>query len=276
MTPAPPGGPEGLSPSLAAAWAALRDRLANLDSLLVAFSGGVDSGLLLAAAARVLGPRVTAALCTGPFTPPWEAARARGMARELGVELLELDAGELAQPALAANLADRCYLCKRRRLELLVEEAQRRGIAAVAEGSQADDRAADRPGSRAVAELGVLSPLREAGLDKARVRALSQALDLPTAAAPAAACLATRIPTGTPLTAEALARVARAEAAAREVLGEVRLRVRDHFPLARLELDPELLALAVSPALRDRLKEGLVAAGYRWACLDLAGYHSGG
>ncbi|MFZ5585059.1 MAG: ATP-dependent sacrificial sulfur transferase LarE [Thermodesulfobacteriota bacterium] len=267
----PPDIPAELRPR----WQALLARLRALAPLAVAFSGGVDSSLLLAAARQALGPGVAAVICLGPFTPPWEAQRARALAAQLGAELIEVDAGELHDPAIAANDAQRCYHCKRLRLGRLRELAQGRGLRSVVEGSQLDDEGEDRPGKRAVRELGVHSPLAEAGLDKAAVRALSRALGLMTAEVPSSACLATRVPTGTALTAEALARIGRGEAALRAILPG-QLRLRDHFPLARLELSIETLPLAAAEPRRAAILEALTPLGYRRVCLDLAGYGSGG
>lgn len=266
----------GLSPETAQAWQRLKDDLAPRGSLLVAFSGGVDSSLLLAAAKAALGDRVKAALCTGPFTPDWEVEAARDLAGALGVELMEVDAGELSDPNIAVNDPQRCYWCKRRRLMLLLHMAQEMGLAFAAEGSQVDDAGEDRPGSKAVAELGVLSPLAQAGLNKAMVRELSTALGLSSAQAPAAACFASRVPWGVPLSPEALARIGRAEALLKELLPEASLRVRDHYPIARLELSPGLIAKAAAQPLRGRIVTAVQNAGYEHACLDLMGYRTGG
>ncbi len=261
---------------LDAAWERLLDGLRPLGTLLVSLSGGADSSLLLAAAVEALGAdKVRAALCAGPFTPPWDLSSARELAARLGVELIEIDPGELSDVAIAANDPNRCYHCKRRRLMLLTHMCQELGLNAVAEGSQADDAGEDRPGARAVAELGALSPLRQAGLGKAEVRALGRRLKLPAADAPSSACLATRIPHGTPLTPEALLRVARAEGAVR-ALHPGQVRVRDHFPLARLELDAEGLARLGEPGFRKALLAALLGAGYASASVDLAGYHGAG
>ncbi|MBU4566567.1 MAG: ATP-dependent sacrificial sulfur transferase LarE [Desulfarculus sp.] len=264
-----------LPPELAQGWQRLVERLAGLDSLMVAFSGGVDSSLLLAAARRVLGDRVQAGICLGALTPPWEAARARSLAAHLGVTLHEMDACELDDPDIVRNDPQRCYHCKRLRLGRLKELADQLGLAAVAEGSQADDAMDFRPGERAVQELGLISPLAEAGLGKAEVRALSRALGLPTAELPAAACLASRVPWGTELSQEALERIGKAEHGLRELLPG-NLRVRDHFPVARLELAPEDLARALDESLRERIVQAVKAAGYDYAALDMEGYRMGG
>ena len=266
----------GLSPQTAQAWQRLIAELTSRGSLLVAFSGGVDSSLLLAAAKTALGGQVKAALCLGPFTPDWEVEAARSLAHALGVELLEVDADELSDRNIADNGPQRCYWCKRRRMMLLVHLAQEMGLAFVAEGSQTDDDAQDRPGSKAVAELGVLSPLATVGLNKAMVRELSASLGLPTAQAPAAACFASRVPWGVPLSRGILTRIGKAEALLRILLPGTSLRVRDHHPLARLEISPEFIEKAASEPMRGRIVTAVQSAGYEHVCLDLMGYRTGG
>lgn len=266
---------KGLPAPLAGRWQDLLDDLASLDSLMVAFSGGVDSTLVLAAASLALGDRVQAALCLGPFTPPWEVERARQLAQEFGVVLHELDADELEYPDIVKNDPERCYFCKDMRLGKLKEFTAGLGLAAVADGGQIDDEDDYRPGHRAVKAHGVISPLSRAGMGKEDVRVLSRSLGLVTAELPPAACFASRVPWGTPLTLENLARVGRAEATLRGIIGG-NFRVRDHYPIARLELPPELLEKAATEPLRSQLVEAVKEAGYDYVALDLEGYRMGG
>ena len=223
-------------------WHSLKQVLSSHSSLLIAFSGGVDSSLLLAASAQTLGhDQVKAAICIGPFTPPWELAQAISLADKLGVELIQSNAHELDNERIVANGTLRCYYCKHLKMSLLQEMARQMNLQAVAEGSHMDDHDDERPGARAVAELGIISPLKQAGLDKAQIRALSQYLKLPSANAAASACLATRIATGRPLSKAALERIAQGESRLRPLF-KGHLRLRDQFPLARLELDAHELA----------------------------------
>ncbi|MCS7177711.1 MAG: ATP-dependent sacrificial sulfur transferase LarE [Anaerolineae bacterium] len=254
----------------------LRLIIAGLRSVGVAFSGGADSTLLLALCRDVLGPeRVLALTVISEFTPTAERERAAGLARALGVRHQEVPFSVLAHPEIVANRPDRCYHCKHALFRRLLEIVRAEGLAVLLHGANADDRNDYRPGLRAAEELGVRAPLLEAGLTKEEIRKLSRQMGLPTADLPAMACLASRIPYGTPLTLEALARVDAAEEYLRQEWGLRQVRVRDHFPLARLEVpEDDIPRLAALPARREvarRLRE----LGYRYVTLDLEGFRSG-
>ena len=256
--------------------ARLRADLGKLGSVAIAYSGGTDSSYLLAVALDVLGPSPVLALTAdSPLTPRAELAEARALAAELGARHLVLPSDDLAQPDIVANPPDRCYHCKFSRFGALLEIARAEGYAHLVHGENADDAADYRPGSRAAEELGVHAPLRTAGLVKAEVRALARERGLPNWDRPANACLASRFPYGTPLTAEALARVEAAEEAVRQAWGLRQLRVRDHYPVARLEVPAEKIARLAQPENRAVAVQQLRALGYRYVTLDLAGYRMG-
>ncbi len=257
--------------------AALEADLRRHDSLMVAFSGGADSAFLLAAAVRALGPdKVAAATAYSPSLPLSERQPALDFATALGVEVLTPRTDELARPGYVANAGDRCAFCKSELLDVLGPLAAERGYAAVASGTNADDaRTGFRPGIAAAAERGAITPLLDAGLTKAQVRAASRQWDLPTWDKPAAACLSSRIAFGVEVTEERLARVERAEAAARAALTRrglaVRdLRVRDLGDRARLELDRGLVA-----DLDASVTDAILAAGFEAVEVDPLGFRSG-
>lgn len=239
----------------------------------VAFSGGADSTLLLAAAARS-GRAVTALTAHTALHSPAELQRAESLAASLGVPLQVFRLNPLELPPVRANATDRCYHCKRALFAQMLAFAAAQGITTLADGSNADDARVYRPGRRALRELGVRSPLAELGFSKADIRRLSAALGLPTATAPAVPCLATRFDYGTELTDEALRRVQAGEAVLHRLLpGAADLRLRVQGELARLEVPPAQFpaVLAAAAPLTAELKQ----LGYRYITLDLEGFRSG-
>jgi uncharacterized protein len=261
---------DGVPPELAAAFAGVR-------RLGVAFSGGVDSSVLLAAAARTLGPdHVVAVLGVSPSLAADERAAAHDVARVVGVPLVEVETYEGDRPEYRANGADRCFHCKDELFARIGDDvAAAHRLDAVAYGENADDtRRPDRPGSRAATNHRVLRPLSDAGLDKAAVRRLARAWGLPSADKPAAPCLASRIPHHSEVTPEKLAQIESAEAALR-ALGFADLRVRHHGDIARIELPAADLVRAAGEPLRRQVRQAVVGAGFRYAALDLGGLQSG-
>ena len=243
----------------------------------VAFSGGVDSSVLLALAIRELGrENVVAVLGVSPSLAAAERVGAHDVARFLGAQVVEVETYEGDRPAYQANGPDRCLHCKDELFTRISDEVvAAHRLDAVAYGENADDaRRPDRPGSRAATAHKVLRPLADAGLDKEAVRKIAREFDLPCADKPAAPCLASRIPHFAPVSPEKLAQVERAEAALRG-LGFGDLRVRHHGDVARIELPPADLVRAVSDPLRARVHEAVLAAGFRFAAVDVAGVQSG-
>ena len=253
----------------------LSEALRSSGRLALAFSGGVDSAFLLKAAREALPPEnILALTARADLFPGREAAEAAELAAGLGLEHLIIDIDALAVPQVAANPPDRCYHCKRALFEKLLATAAARGFPVVADGANLDDADDFRPGARAVRELGVVSPLKEAGLTKAEIRELSRGLGLPTWDKPAFACLASRFPYGQALTSEDLVRVEKAEDLLIS-LGFKNIRVRSHGRVARLEVEPQDRPRFFNLELMDRVDADLKALGFEFAALDLGGYHPG-
>jgi uncharacterized protein len=253
--------------------AELEEMLAPYGSALVAFSGGVDSSLALAVAARALPKtRVLAVTSNNETYLPSELDLARTFVESLGVEHLVVNTRELDDPSYASNPTNRCYFCKSTLYSDLAKLAEERGYACVVDGANKDDEGDYRPGRKAAKEIGVVSVLSEAGMTKAEVRELARYLGLPTWDKPALACLSSRFPYGQEITPEKLSQVARAEEFLRKE-GFWQVRVRHHGEIARLEVGPDELERAF--ALREKITAELLDAGFLYVTLDLAGYRSG-
>lgn len=239
----------------------------------MAYSGGVDSAYLLAESARLLGAGVLGVIADSPSLPRAALVEALALAERIGARVEVVATQELQNPDYAANPPNRCYFCKAELFARLEALAQARGFHSIAYGENADDLQQVRPGRQAAAEFRVIAPLRDAGLTKAEIREFSRALDLPTADAPAQPCLSSRIPWGTPVTAEALAMVEHAEAVVR-ALGFRVFRVR-HLadgPRARVQIAPEEMPRLAGQ--RQAIQAGLAALGYCAVEFDPAGYRS--
>lgn len=248
--------------------------LAEFPSVLVGYSGGVDSALLAVSATRVLGAeRAVSALGVSPSLSRVQHEQARDVAGQFGLNLVEVRTDEVDDPRYAANPTDRCYFCKHELWTKLRGLADERGLAVVADGTNADDLGQHRPGLRAAAEHTIRAPLAEAGLTKADVRAAAKALDLPIWDAPAAPCLASRVLYGLAVTPERLREVEQGEALLREAGVRGDLRVRHRGDEARIEVAPSEFARV--RAVRHGIGERLLALGFRRVTLDLRGYHRG-
>lgn len=246
----------------------------GMESVVVGFSGGADSTLLLKVAADQLGGKALAVTAVSPSYPGRDLEEARRLAVEIGAEHLLLDSKEFDQPGYVANAPNRCFFCKRELFDLLWAAARERGFATVAYGAITDDLGDFRPGMEAARAAGARAPLLEAGLSKQDVREISRSLGLPNWDRPASACLSSRIPHGTPIDPAELKQVEMAE----DYLiahGFRLVRVRAHGEIARIECAPEDLARLVEPGFRGLLAEKLREIGFRYVTLDLEGYRAG-
>ena len=253
---------------------ALKAYLKDLGSAAVSFSGGVDSTFLLCVAREVLGDDVVAVTANSEFFPVRERDEAAAFCAERGIRHIRFEAEVLNVEGVAENPKNRCYLCKKALFTRIIEIQRELGLAAVLEGSNVDDDGDYRPGKQAVLELGVRSPLRECGLTKADIRALSRHLGLPTWDKPSYACLASRIPYGDRITPETLSRVDRAEQLLIG-LGFRQMRVRVHGNVARIELEPEQFDAFMRREVRTEVDAALRGMGFAYVTLDLRGFRSG-
>lgn len=252
----------------------LRERLRQLGSVLVCYSGGVDSAFVLAVAHEVLGARAVGMTAVSPSLAPAEQAEATLVARSIGATHRLVESHELDDPSYAANNPDRCFHCKSELYRIAAEKRVEWGLDAIVNGTNVDDLGDYRPGLEAAAKAGVVSPLVELGFSKADVRAGSSAMGLSIWDKPAAACLSSRLPFGTSVTRERLSQIGDFEAALK-AMGFRQVRVRYHGELARIELGIEELGRAAEPTMRDRIVEAGKRHQFKYVTLDLGGYRMG-
>jgi uncharacterized protein len=252
----------------------LKKTLREMGTVLIAYSGGVDSSFLAVTAHEVLGQHSLAVFASSPVAPPMEKEAAGSLAHQFGLRFRIIESNEMADPDFVANPPERCYYCKRELFSELKPIALAEGLKWVADGTNADDLSDYRPGRKASAEAGIRSPLLEVGLTKAEIRQLSRAQGLPTWDRPASPCLASRIPYGIPVTAETLNKITRGENYLHS-LGLRQVRLRHHGDIARIELDQPDMAIIIKTDIRHGIVEHFKTLGYKYVTLDLTGYRTG-
>lgn len=251
----------------------LKEWFENKESVLIAFSGGVDSALLLKVAQEVLQNKVLAVTANSPLNAPQEKEAAIRVAKEIGANHLIVELDDLKNPQVRANTPERCYYCKKARFEVMLQLAKEKGLEVVVEGSNLDDLKDYRPGLKAVKELGVASPLEEVGFTKKEIRKISQQLGISVWDKPSEPCLATRIPFNSQITKEKLIRIMNGERFIKNEFGLKQIRVRDHNGLARIEVEKEMLTKVLTNC--DKVRQALLDEGFEYVTLDLAGYRTG-
>lgn len=252
----------------------LRHRLKELGPLMIAYSGGVDSTFLIAVAAGIPGLDVMAVTASNPMMPDGEIKQARRQARRLGVRHKVIKTDPLSHAGLRSNPRDRCYICKKNIFIRFLGLAQDKGYRHVADGTNYDDLGKYRPGLKALKELGIESPLADAKLTKADIRNYSKSMGLPTWDLPALACLATRVPYGEELTEAKLKMLDESENYLRS-LGFKQVRVRYHYPVARIELTPKEMPRIFEEGIRKKAADRLKAIGFDYIAVDIEGYRTG-
>ena len=266
--------PQAISPELGAKRDALHARLKSAERVIVAFSGGVDSTYLAYAAREALGDDCLAVTAVSPSYPRSHRDMAEQVVRDFKLPHRFIETREMESAAYRANAPDRCFHCKSELFDRLDGLCEELGFPAIAYGINTDDTGDFRPGHKAAAEHGVLSPFLDVGLSKAEIRALSRAAGLPTAELPASACLSSRLPYGTEVTPERLAQVDEGEERLR-ALGFRQVRLRHHGELARVEIDPSELPRALDADVAQAIVAAIKPLGFRWVSLDLEGYRMG-